>query len=103
MLYLLHLYRLSIKMANVMEDRNTPFTRAYDLYNDLRNEFRKNKPNIQACSRQLTELKIALTHLSFLPNDRSSPSEQEVILARDILEIGAQISIQRDDTEGFCR
>ena len=90
-------------MANVMEDRNTPFTRAYDLYNDLRNEFRKNKPNIQACSRQLTELKIALTHLSFLPNDRSSPSEQEVILARDILEIGAQISIQRDDTEGFCR
>jgi len=90
-------------MASVMEDKNIPFLKAYDLYNALKNEFKKTKPNIQACSRQLTELKIALTHLSFLPNDRSSQSEQEVVLARDVLEIGAQISILRDDTEGFCR
>ena len=86
-----------------MEDNNRAFTKAYELYNGLRDEYKKGHPNIEACSRQLSELKIALTHLAFLPNDKSSQSDQEIVLARDVLEIGAQISIKRDDTEGFCR
>jgi len=86
-----------------MEDNNRAFSKAYDLYTGLRDEYKKGHPNIEACSKQLSELKIALTYLSFLPNDKSSQSDQEIVLARDVLEIGAQISIKRDDTEGFCR
>lgn len=79
------------------------FNKALKLYKDLRVEFNKEVPNLNQCTQQLGDLKIALTGLSFLPTNKDSQSEQEFVLARDVLEIGAQLSITKKDIPSFCR
>jgi len=76
---------------------------AVTVYQNLKKEFNRKSPNIDKCSQQLKLLKIALTGLSFLPSDRGQPSLQEFVLARDVLEIGAQLSIMQKDIPGFSR
>ena len=46
---------------------------------------------------------VSLTQLSFLPTSNTSASTPELILARDILELGAQWSILKKDIPSFER
>uniref|UniRef100_R4FNT0 Putative 26s proteasome regulatory complex n=1 Tax=Rhodnius prolixus TaxID=13249 RepID=R4FNT0_RHOPR len=73
------------------------------LHRNLKAEWTKKPPNLQSCGKLLDELKIALTHLIFLPTSNSAASQKELLIARDILEIGAQWSIATKNIPSFER
>ncbi|KAK3092286.1 hypothetical protein FSP39_000771 [Pinctada imbricata] len=73
------------------------------MYQSLKREWDKKPQNLDRCGDLLTKLKIALTAVAFLPTDESSPSKQELLVARDILEIGAQWAIAKKDIPAFER
>lgn len=91
------------------------------LYKQLKTEWGSSKTNLNKCEQLLAELKvrfarllriyfysftafqIALTQLTFLPTSNNSASKQELMLARDILEIGAQWAIEAHDIPAFER
>ncbi|CAH1792035.1 unnamed protein product, partial [Owenia fusiformis] len=83
------------KMANLKD--------AITMYQNLSQEWQKKTPNLDKCGELLTKLKIALTGLTFLPTKDSAASKQELLVARDILETGAQYSIARKDIASFER
>ncbi|XP_075232947.1 26S proteasome non-ATPase regulatory subunit 8-like [Lycorma delicatula] len=73
------------------------------LYDKLKTEWVKKSPRLEICDQLLTKLKVGLTNLMFLPTSNSKASQQELLLARDILEIGAQWSIAVKDIPSFER
>ncbi|XP_078591863.1 26S proteasome non-ATPase regulatory subunit 8-like isoform X2 [Branchiostoma floridae x Branchiostoma japonicum] len=73
------------------------------MYQTLSQEWSRKPPNLQKCGEQLSKLKVCLLELSFLPTADTKPSKQELLVARDILEIGAQWSIMMKDIPGFER
>ncbi|XP_066282526.1 26S proteasome non-ATPase regulatory subunit 8-like isoform X2 [Branchiostoma lanceolatum] len=73
------------------------------MYQTLSQEWSRKPPNLQKCGDQLSKLKVCLLELSFLPTSDTKPSKQELLVARDILEIGAQWSIMTKDIPGFER
>lgn len=48
-------------------------------------------------------LQVALTQLTFLPSNNTAANQKELILARDVLEIGAQWSVATKDVKAFER
>lgn len=74
-------------------------------YNILKTEWEKNVPNLSKCGELLSKLKVSLTHLEFLPTSDSDEVriKPQLILARDILEIGALYSITTKDITSFER
>ncbi|GLH09303.1 26S proteasome non-ATPase regulatory subunit 8 [Gryllus bimaculatus] len=73
------------------------------LYQTLKVEWTKKPPNVEKCGVLLAKLKVGLTHLMFLPTSNVSAPQQELLVARDILEIGAQHSIAVKDIPSFER
>ncbi|PVD26107.1 hypothetical protein C0Q70_13775 [Pomacea canaliculata] len=73
------------------------------MYQSLKREWDKKPPNLERCGDILLKLKLALTGVTFLPTDESNPSKQELLIARDILEIGAQWAIAMRDIPSFER
>ncbi|CAG0920830.1 unnamed protein product [Notodromas monacha] len=75
------------------------------LYQQLNENWSKSPPNLPKCGETLKKLKIALTQLSFLPTKKTlSPiSKKELLLARNVLEIGAQWSITERNLPSFER
>uniref|UniRef100_A0A3Q3J6X9 CSN8/PSMD8/EIF3K domain-containing protein n=1 Tax=Monopterus albus TaxID=43700 RepID=A0A3Q3J6X9_MONAL len=73
------------------------------LYETLRAEWNKKNPNLNKCGDLLTKLKISLLELNFLPTSASALTKQQLILARDVLEIGALWSILKKDIPSFER
>ncbi|XP_018321633.1 26S proteasome non-ATPase regulatory subunit 8 [Agrilus planipennis] len=73
------------------------------LYKQLKSEWGHTNPNLSKCEQLLADLKILLTTTIFLPTSHSLASQQELLLARDILEIGAQWSIAANDIPAFER
>jgi len=55
-----------------------------------------------ACKPMLAKLKVALTKFGFLPSSGAS-NKKELLLAREILEIGAQWSVRVGDADAFER
>jgi len=80
----------------------TVFEEAVNGYAELSKEFKGKSPNLQKCGEILSKLKLSLTHLSFLPNDEA-PSNKELVLARDIIEMGALYSIASRDIPAYSR
>jgi len=76
---------------------------AVSVYQTLKKDFNKRNPSIEKCDQHMKKLKVALTGLSFLPSNHSASSVQENVLARDVLEIGAQLSIMKRDIPAFER
>ncbi|XP_059728530.1 26S proteasome non-ATPase regulatory subunit 8 [Haemorhous mexicanus] len=76
---------------------------AAGLYEQLKGEWGRKSPNLAKCGEALGRLKVALLDLNFLPTSGSAMTKQQLILARDILEIGAQWSILRKDIPSFER
>lgn len=77
-------------------------------YQELRQEWNRKPQNLQKIGQMLKQLKNALTRITFLPTSESSPADsavikQDLIIARDILEIGALHSVAVKDTESFQR
>jgi len=74
-----------------------------DIYKKLKGEWSKRPCDLGKCGGYLSTLKVSLTQLSFLPTSNTSASTPELILARDILELGAQWSILKKDIPSFER
>jgi len=74
-----------------------------DIYKKLKAEWSKRPCDLNKCGGYLSTLKVSLTQLSFLPTSNTSASTPELILARDILELGAQWSILKKDIPSFER
>lgn len=72
-------------------------------YQFLHQEWSKKPCNLNKCGQLLGRLKLGLTQLAFLPTLSASVSKQELLIARDVLEIGAQWSICRKDIPSFER
>lgn len=68
----------------------------------LKKEWSKDRPDLKKCGELLSKLKVSLTEFSFLPTGTGT-SKQELIVARDILEIGAQWSVAIKDIPSFER
>ncbi|KAG7217622.1 hypothetical protein INR49_021310 [Caranx melampygus] len=73
------------------------------LYETLKAEWNKKNPNLSRCGELLSKLKISLLELNFLPTTGSALTKQQLILARDVLEIGALWSILKKDIPSFER
>jgi len=58
--------------------------------------------NLDNVGNLLTSMKIALTEANFMPTI-SNPSAKELVVARDVLEIGVQWSIEKKDIPSFER
>jgi len=80
----------------------TVFDDAVNGYAELSKEFKGKSPNLQKCGQVLDKLKVCLVQLSFLPNDRGS-HQKELVLARDIIEMGALYSIASRNIPAFSR
>ncbi|PSN32765.1 26S proteasome non-ATPase regulatory subunit 8 [Blattella germanica] len=73
------------------------------LYQHLKTEWTKKPPKLEKCGELLAQLKVGLTNLMFLPTSNATAPQQELLIARDILEIGAQWSIAVKDIPSFER
>ncbi|KAG0267639.1 hypothetical protein DFQ27_008542 [Actinomortierella ambigua] len=74
-----------------------------ELAQALKAEFNSPSCNLDKCGQLLLKLKIALMEISFLTHDAKHASTEELLLARDVLEIGAQWSIRTKDIDSFER
>lgn len=72
-------------------------------YQVLLQEWSKKPPNLEECGNVLQKLKVALTQVTFLPTSDKSATKKELLLARDILELGAQWSIKNQNIPAFER
>ncbi|KAL1131876.1 hypothetical protein AAG570_011487 [Ranatra chinensis] len=73
------------------------------LHQSLKVEWSKKPHQLEKCGQLLNKLKIGLTSLMFLPTSNSVASQKELLLARDILEIGVQWSIASKNIPSFER
>ncbi|XP_074666218.1 26S proteasome non-ATPase regulatory subunit 8 isoform X2 [Strix aluco] len=76
---------------------------AAGMYEQLRSEWSRQSPDLSKCGELLGRLKLALLELNFLPTTGTKLTKQQLLLARDILEIGAQWSILQKDIPSFER
>jgi len=73
-------------------------------YQELSKEWNKSQNrDLDKIGTLLEQLKLNLTQLSFLPTKGEDATIQELNVSRDTLEIGAQYSVARQDTQGFER
>jgi 26S proteasome regulatory subunit N12 len=108
---------------------SSAFNSAVSLFNDLKTEWAKQTPNLKKCGQLLDQLKvnldencfvtrrqfsgyfspvlrpvqIALIELSFLPTGQSVSKKEELILGRDVLEIGVEWSVANKNIPSFER
>ncbi|XP_004925604.1 26S proteasome non-ATPase regulatory subunit 8 [Bombyx mandarina] len=73
------------------------------LYQNLKTEWAKKPRKLDKCGELLNKIKIALTQLTFLPSNNVAANQKELILARDVLEIGAQWAVAVKDVKAFER
>lgn len=73
------------------------------LYQTLIKEWNRKPVDLEKVGKLLSGMKMALIQFSFLPTSSSKPSPQELLLARDALEIGVQWSILKKDIPSFER
>jgi len=73
------------------------------LYKQLKTEWTSSSKNLSKCEKLLSDLKLELTNLIFLPTSNVTASKQELLLARDVLEIGVQWAIEANNIPAFER
>jgi len=94
------LVSMQLKMAS---SSKTSLNTIISMYQNLIKEWNKKPPNLDAIGKLLTSMKLALTGFQYMPTSDSKPSPQELILARDVLEIGVQWSVLVKDIPSFER
>lgn len=73
------------------------------LYDQLKLEWEKAKPDLKKCGDLLSELKVKLVTIRFLPSTKMKVSKQELLFARNVLEIGVLWSVTVGDLVSFER
>ncbi|CAG8553979.1 6822_t:CDS:2 [Funneliformis mosseae] len=73
------------------------------LYNTLKSEFNSPNPDLKRCGEYLAKLKIALSEMQLLLPEGEINNSDELLVARDILEIGAYWSVRAKDIPSFER
>ncbi|RGB40541.1 COP9 signalosome [Rhizophagus diaphanus] len=73
------------------------------LYNNLKKEFNSQNPDLKKCGDYLAKLKIALSKMQLLLPEGDVKNTEELLIARDILEIGAYWSVRIKDIPSFER
>ncbi|CAG8588529.1 445_t:CDS:2 [Acaulospora colombiana] len=76
---------------------------ASQLYNTLKTEFGSRNANLEKCGNYLAKLKIALSEMNLLLPEGKIINAEELLVARDILEIGALWSVRVKDIPSFER
>jgi len=81
--------------------------RTVHLFEDFKQHFNRQNPDLEHCRSQLNQLKIALTQLSVpLPGSKELESQQilkELLLSREILEHATLLSVKLKDIPAFER
>jgi len=72
-------------------------------YEKLDAEWKKKNRNLQTCGNYLSETKVQLAMLEFLPASDVGATKEELLIARSTLEIGVQWSIAMKDVSSFER
>ncbi|XP_054711664.1 26S proteasome non-ATPase regulatory subunit 8-like [Uloborus diversus] len=80
-----------------------PVKDVVQFYQVLQQEWAKKPPNLDKCGQILEKLKVALTQMTFLPTNDKCATRKELLVARDILELGAQWSIKNENIPAFER
>ncbi|KAF2348794.1 CSN8/PSMD8/EIF3K [Trinorchestia longiramus] len=83
--------------------RESILKKVVTLYEKLKTEWSKRSRNLDICGKYISEIKVELTKLQFLPAAGAEVSKEELLVARDALEIGAQWSIAKKDIPSFER
>uniref|UniRef100_A0A2P2I054 26S proteasome non-ATPase regulatory subunit 8 n=1 Tax=Hirondellea gigas TaxID=1518452 RepID=A0A2P2I054_9CRUS len=83
--------------------RDTVVKKVVSSYERLKNEWTKKNKNLDICGKYLSEIKVELTQLQFLPAMGDKVSKEELLVARNTLEIGAQWSVAKKDIPSFER
>ncbi|KAF9586369.1 hypothetical protein BGW38_006113 [Lunasporangiospora selenospora] len=78
-------------------------TEVKSLAQALSQEFNSANPNLDKCGQLLSQLKIALIELQYLTHEDKHNNVEELTVARDVLEIGAQWSVRKKDIPSFER
>jgi len=78
------------------------FKEVTSTYQLLQKEWTRKPVNLDKCGQLLDKLKVSLTQLAFMPTGDQF-NKHELIVARDILEIGAQWSIATKNIPSFER
>ncbi|XP_014092802.2 26S proteasome non-ATPase regulatory subunit 8 [Bactrocera oleae] len=73
------------------------------LYKELKTEWSKKPQNLKKCGQLLDVLKVELTKLAFLPTGGTKTSKNEMVLARDVLEIAVEYSVANKDIPAYER
>uniref|UniRef100_A0A182Q547 26S proteasome non-ATPase regulatory subunit 8 n=1 Tax=Anopheles farauti TaxID=69004 RepID=A0A182Q547_9DIPT len=73
------------------------------LYKQLKTEWTKSPINLKLCGTILDKLKVALAGMSYIPTGNTQANQQELLIARDILEIGVEYSIATKNIPAFER
>lgn len=81
---------------------------AIAAHHALLQEWNKRPANLQKVGALLDKLKVTLTQLAFLPITVAAPADaarvkQDLVIARDVLEIGALWSVFSKDVPSFER
>lgn len=72
-------------------------------YERLKCEWEKERPDLKKCGDLLAELKVRLVTIRFLPAKKTKASKQELLFARNVLEIGVLWSVAVRDLIFFER
>ncbi|KAG0246122.1 proteasome 26S subunit [Mortierella sp. GBAus27b] len=78
-------------------------TEVKTLAQALSKEYHSANPDLTKCGQYLAQLKIALIELQYLTHEDKHNNIEELTLARDVLEIGAQWSVRTKDIPSFER
>lgn len=85
-----------------MDSKQSSDQQAIAVYRKLVEEFNKKPLKLVKCRELLDQLKLLLTKMAFLPTTNEF-TKQDLIISRDCLEIGAQISVASRDIPAFER
>eukprot|EP00112_Aurelia_sp_Birch-Aquarium-sp1_P001694 Seg1183.10 transcript_id=Seg1183.10/GoldUCD/mRNA.D3Y31 product="26S proteasome non-ATPase regulatory subunit 8" protein_id=Seg1183.10/GoldUCD/D3Y31 len=92
---------MQLKMATSSTKKS--LNTVISMYQNLIKEWNKKPPILDVVGKLLTNMKLALIGFQYMPTTGSMPSPQELILARDVLEIGVQWSVVMKDIPSFER
>uniref|UniRef100_A0A2M4AGD1 26S proteasome non-ATPase regulatory subunit 8 n=1 Tax=Anopheles triannulatus TaxID=58253 RepID=A0A2M4AGD1_9DIPT len=73
------------------------------LYKQLKTEWTKSPINLKLCGSILDKLKVALVGMAYIPTGNTAANQQELLIARDVLEIGVEYSIATKNIPAFER
>ena len=73
------------------------------LYKELKAEYTKSPVNLKKCGELLDKLKVGLINLTYIPTGSCSANQQELLIARDVLEIAVEYSVATKNIPAFER